>query len=216
MSAKENWKKERHQLFHEAHQNQLRAIARQSSLLEEKLRKEFAGTLQQTAQDHRRELKQTIEKTWEEADLVKLEAVNKARLEEQASAREEALEVAARAAKETKRDSELAEETRIESLVKQKEQMDIECAQALARQKEELELEFKDRVSNICDEYDSRLEELQEKHDEQLVLSRQLQADLKAMTDLKDEWQSKYTTVRAEFSDFIDQFPGFDSEFVLK
>lgn len=215
-SAKEDWKKERQKLFQEAHQTQLRAIARQSSLLEEKLRKEFAGTLQQITRDHSQELEKMIEKTWEEADLVTLEAVDKVRLEEQASAREEALTVAARVAEEKKCDSELAEETRMESLAKQKEQLDMECTQALARQNEDLELEFKDRMSNICEEYDTRLEELQKKYDEQLALSQQLQADLKAMTDLKVNWESKYTTMRAEFSDFIDQFPGFRGEFILK
>ena len=41
-AARKEWQLERQQLFKEAHESQLRAIARQNSILEEKRRQEFA------------------------------------------------------------------------------------------------------------------------------------------------------------------------------
>ena len=47
-AAEEQWKQERQELFKKAHENQLRAIARQNSILEKRLRDEFANTLTHT------------------------------------------------------------------------------------------------------------------------------------------------------------------------
>ena len=46
-AARKEWQLERQQLFKEAHESQLRAIARQNRILEKKLRQEFADTIVQ-------------------------------------------------------------------------------------------------------------------------------------------------------------------------
>lgn len=214
-AANESWK-ERQQLFQEAHHNQLRAVARQGAILEENLRKEFEGTLTKVTQDHCQKLKNQIESSMKEAEVIKLEAVYEARQEEQARASEEALIVAARVADEKKQYLKAAEETRIKFLEKQKEKLDVEHVQALKQQKELIEQDFKSKLSRVSKEYDSRLDEFQERFDKQLALSQQLESDLQAMTNLKNSWESKYKNIREEFSDFIDKLPGFRGEFILR
>lgn len=47
VAARKEWQLERQELFREAHESQLRAIARQNGILEKKLRQEFTDTVAQ-------------------------------------------------------------------------------------------------------------------------------------------------------------------------
>lgn len=215
-AAEEQWKQERQELFKKAHENQLRAIARQNSILEKRLRDEFANTLTHTQGQHSEQLKKALEKAWEEAEKAKNRAVLEARQEEQTLAKEEAMAVAERVAMERKAAEMQAEKLKKQVLVNQRQHMEEVQQKALEKQRQELERQFEARLSEVCNQYEAKLNDLQHRLDEQLVRCQCLEEELQAMTDLKTEWEQKHASVKQEFSDFIDQFPGFRGEFLLK
>ena len=106
--AKREWKNERQQLFQEAHKSQLRAIARQNAILEQKLRKEFAETLIEVQGQHREHIEEVTRQTWAEAEIVNENAIDDTRKEEREIARQEAEKVAERVAEEKSIEAELA------------------------------------------------------------------------------------------------------------
>ena len=214
--ARSDWLKERQQLFQEAHQNQLRAIARQNAILETKLRKEFAETLEKMAQEHREHLAREMESTWAQAEAVKREAVERAREEEREGARLEACQVADRVAEEMREEAARVEEEKQRALTEQREELMVEQSRALEAQRQELEEQFQDKLSSVCEEYDLKLTEVGAHLEEQQAVCRELEDKLAAMTEQKENWETKYSNLRAEFSDFINQVPGFRGEFVLK
>ena len=73
-----------------------------------------------------------------------------------------------------------------------------------------IERQFEGRLSEVCTQYQAKLDELQSGYGNQLA-----KGELQAMADLKAEWEQKHADVKQEFSDFIDQFPGFRGEFLL-
>ncbi len=213
--ANSEWLKERQALFQEAHQSQLRAIARQSSILETKLREEFAGTLKKLSQKHKETLARDIDNTWTEAEAVKQEAVETARQEEIDIARAEACEEATKVAETMQQHNQQVVEDKQDALSEQMEALKLEECRALERQKEELEGHSKDKLANVCEEYECRLGEVGRELDEQRQRVEELETKLEAMSQLKDSWETKYENIRTEFSDFIDNVPGFRGEFVL-
>ena len=214
-ATEEEWKQEKKQLFKEAHQNQLKAIARQNAILEEKLRGEFANTLAHAQEEHRQQVKKAIKETWEEAEGVKDMAVLEVRADEQALARDEARKVAEQVAKEKKAAEVLASQKETRALDDQRRHMEVVHQQALEEQRQELERQFEGRLSDVRTQYQAKLDELQSRYEDQLANCQCLEGELQAMTDLKSEWEQKHANVKQEFSDFIDQFPGFRSEFLL-
>ena len=203
-------------LFKKAHENQLRAIARQNSILEKRLRDEFANTLAHTQKQHSEQLKKALEKAWEEAEKVKNKTVLEARREEQTLAREEAMAVAERVAMERKAAEMLGEKQKEQALLNQKLHMEEVQQRVMEKQQQELERQFEERLSEVRIQYEAKLNDLQHRLDEQLVKCQCLEEELQAMMDLKTEWQQKHANMKQEFSDFIDQFPGFRGEFLLK
>lgn len=213
--ARTEWKKERQQLFQEAHQNQLRAIARQNVIFEQKLRKEFAETLIEVQGQHREHVEEVIRQTWEEAEIIKQNAIDDTREEEREMARQEAKRVAECVAEEKSQDAELTAKEKAQALEDQRIHLGQLHSEALGEQKRQLEAEFDEKLGQVCDDYDARLSELQLNLQGQIAENQTLEKDLENMTNLKDEWEEKYMALKQGFSNFIDQFPGFRGEFLL-
>lgn len=214
--AEARWKEERQQLFKDAHQNQLRAIARQSQKLEEKLRKEFSETLVRFHKENKQHLEAVVEQTWREADEVKRKAIAEARREEQELAGKEARNVAERVAREKQQEAELASEEKAHALEEQHRALEKLKAEELREQQSELERQFEMTLKETRIEYEAQLNGLQHQYKEQVATSERLSNELQSMTDSRDEWKQKYENLKLEFSDFIDQFPGFKGDFLLK
>lgn len=215
-AARDEWKKERQELFKEAHQSQLRAIAKHSAILEEKLRNEFAETLMRAQDENRQHLQAMVEATWREAEELKQKAVAEARKEERALAREEAERVAERVVQEKRAAAELAAKEKAHALEELRRHLGNVQESALQDQCRKLERTFEQKLSEESAQYEVKLAELQKQHEEQVAVCQRLEGELEGMTDLKDEWARKHRDLKAAFSDFIDQFPGFRGEFLLK
>ena len=213
--ARSEWKKERQQLFQEAHQSQLRAIARQNALLEQKLRKEFAETMVVVQSQHREHIEEVKRKTWAEADVVKEKAIEQTRMKEREKAREEARMVAKRVAEEKRKEAELAAAEQTQALQDQREYLEQLHREALDEQARQLQAGFQNETDQVVDNYEAKLSELQCRLEQQMVVNQTLERDLEHTTSLKNEWKGKYEALKQEFSNFIDQFPGFRGEFVL-
>ena len=213
--AKTEWKKERQHLFQEAHQSQLRAIARQNAILEQKLRKEFAETLIEVQGQHRQHMEEVIKQTWAEAEIVKQDAIDDMRKEEREIAKQEAKRVAESVAEEKSLEAELAAKEKAQALEEQRIHLGQLHSEALGEQKRQMEADFDKKLGDVCDDYKARLSELQSNLEEQIVANQTLERDLDNMTSLKNEWEEKYMALKQEFSNFIDQFPGFRGEILL-
>ena len=209
------WKRERQHLFQEAHQSQLRAIARQNAILEQKLRKEFAETLTEIQDQHKEHTEQMIRKTWAEAEVVKQQAIHDTRKEEKDIAQEEAKVAAEFVTEDKRREAEQAANEKAQALDDQRNHLGQLHSEALDEQKRQLEAEFDAKLGEVGDSYEAKLSELQSTFEEQIAVTQTLEKNLKDMTSLKNEWEEKYMALRQEFSNFIDQFPGFRGEVLL-
>ena len=192
----------------------MRAIARQNAILEQNLRKEFAETLIEVQGQHREHVEEVIRQTWEEAELVKQNAIDDTRKEEKEIARQEAKRVAESVAEEKSLEVELAAKEKAQALEEQRIHLGQLHSEALGEQKRQLEAEFDKKLGEVCDNY-AKLSELQSNLEEQIAVNQTLERDLDNMTSLKNEWEEKYMALKQEFSNFIDQFPGFRGEFLL-
>lgn len=214
--AREEWKKEKQQLFQEAHQNQLRAIARRTTLLEERLKREFQENIEVLETEHREHMDRTVHSTWEEAGIVKENAVAETRLEEQHFAKEEARRVANRVAQEKRNDKEQAECDMAQALEEHTKYMQEVCRKNLAQQQKDLEKQHAGKMAVVSGEYEARLTGMEQKWSDEVAENESLLADVQEMTESKDSWEMQHKNLKVEFSDFIDQFPGFKAEFILK
>jgi hypothetical protein len=214
--AREEWKKEKQEIFQEAHQNQLRAIALQTGILEKRLRGEFQEKLAQTELENKRCIERAVQDTWKEANTRSSEAVACARCEEHQLAEEEAKRVAHRVDQEKKELRQLAEKEKVMALDDHTKAMQDLCRQALAEQCQKLEQRHDAKSKGMCEEYESRFAELKQQLNKYASDIALLQGDLREMTESRDDWELKYRHLREEFADFIEQFPGFRAEFILK
>ena len=214
--AREGWEKERQELFREAHQSQVRAIARHSDALEKELRKEFSDTLEAVQRKHEKDVLETVQRVWGEADSVRERAVADSRLEEQAAAREEADREAELVAGEKRTLVQRLEEEKQRALREQKDTLNDAHREGLQVHKRELRVEFDQELEFVSSDYEAKLGELQTRYDEELSTSGTLRQELADTTAEMIDWQQKYEKLKLEFSDFIDQFPGFRGDFILK
>lgn len=214
--AREGWEKERQELFREAHQSHVRAIARHSDALEKELRKEFSATLEAVQRKHDKDVLETVQRVWGEADSVRERAVADSRLEEQAAAREEADREAELVAGEKRMLVQRLEEEKQRALREQKDALNDAHREGLQVHKRELRVEFDQELEFVSSDYEAKLGELQTRYDEELSTSGTLRQELADTTAEMIDWQQKYEKLKLEFSNFIDQFPGFRGDFILK
>ena len=215
-AAREEWRQERQQLFHDAHQGQMRAIAKQSAVLEEKLRKEFVETCAQLSDSHEELLQKSIRLAWEEADKIKEDAIQEARKQEQTIARKNAEEHAQTIAKQQRQAKELAERDKKQALDEERVRLNEVHIKAVCDMKIELEQQFAIRMDHMRSDYEAKLNEVQATLEEQIAIKTRLERDLAVMEELRNETERKYEALKTEFSNFIDHVPGFRGEFILK
>lgn len=214
--ARAKWREERRKLSIAAQEEQHRAIMRESTAQEERLREEFAHMLEHLAKEHESNLQETITKTLLEADAVKNSAVEEARLEEKELAKANAEGVAEEVRKQSERTAKEAEDIKQAALNEQKTHIHHwhDDQQQLLRN--ELQQYYADKLAATCEEHETQLASLQEELQEERNKRFHSQKELSKMTQLKDDWKFKYDKLKMEFSHFIDQFPGFKGEFILK
>lgn len=215
-AAREEWKQERQQLLHDAHQNQIGAVATENALLEEKLRKEFDETRTRLEESHEERLRMSLRRAWEEADKIRLHAVEEARKEELATARENAEEAARVVAIEKSQEKERAEQDKLKAVKEEKVRLDEIHNKAMFDMKQELQRRFEARFDESKSGYETKLNYLQAVIEEQSAMRTKLELELAATKELLDESLRKYEALKTEFSNFIDNVPGFRGEFILK
>lgn len=214
--AKDEWKKERQQIYMDAHHSQLRAIAKETAILEKQLRKEFKEELARVREEFQQHLEVTVKQTWEEANRIKESAVADARQEEQTLALQEAERVAQDVEEQRRKALEKAERERKRALADLTESMNAAHQVALAEKEQQMEEEFAGRLREVQDQHDQEIDKLQTELKEALMENGSLTCHLEETTNSRDLWKEKHDNVKKEFSDFIDHCPGFRGEFILK
>lgn len=144
------------------------------------------------------------------------EAVATARREEQELARKEAERVA-QINEERRIETALqAEEDQRKALERQELLLNQKHAAAIEAKEMELQEIHRNEMDKLKQHYDLLLTQMSTKLQEEQNTNQQLTTDLEEMTKQKEEWEKKYHSLKQEFSHFIDQFPGFRGEFILK
>lgn len=212
----EEWRMEKQKLFLEAHQNQLRAIARQTAILENKLGEKFQEKLAQIRQENLEHLERTVKNLWEEAEAKQNLEVALARDEERQLAKDEARLMASMVAEENEDQYQHAEEEKARALEENTELMEGLCQQALAEQQRDLDEQHRAQSQEMSDGYESKLAKLNKQLSEETAANERLMTDLREVGESRDDWESQHRNLKMEFTDFIDQFPGFSAEFILK
>lgn len=214
--ARDQWAKERQELFVEAHQNQLRAIAKHTSILEEKLRREFVSKTKEIAADNKRQLEHTVERTWLEAGIIRDQAVLLARSEEREKAVQEAERVREVVSEEKAMERQQALLEKEQALLLQQTQLEEERERALEEQRQELTAEMQSKLAALREECDQRYGEMERKFQQQVAETEVVRQELLRMAEEKADWESRHARLKQEFADFIDKVPGFRAEFVLQ
>jgi len=203
-------------LLEEATKERLLAIVEANAVLtaELKQQEELHIKLVREAEDKR--LQQALKDASIEATKRQEEAVALARAEEQEIARKEAERVA-RITEERKIEASLqAEEEQRKALENQEQQLSEKYAAEMKAKEQEMQQTHADKTSKLRQEYDTLLSQMNSKLQKEQDINGHLTADLQQMTLEKEDWENKYQNLKVEFSHFIDQFPGFRGEFVLK
>ena len=203
-------------LLEEATKERLLAIVEANAVLtaELKQQEEFHIKLVREAEDKR--LLQALKDASIEATKRQHEAVALAQADEQELARKEAEKVA-RITEERRVEASLqAEEDQQKALENQEQQLSEKHAAEMKAKEQEMQQTHADETSKLRQEYDTLLSQLNSKLQKELDINHHLTADLQQMTLEKEDWEKKYQNLKVEFSHFIDQFPGFRGEFILK
>ena len=95
-------------------------------------------------------------------------------------------------------------------------QLREEREKALEEQRRELTEEMDRRLAVAGKECEEKCSILREQCEAEAAATRGVQEELVKMTELKTDWEERYTRLRAEFTDFIDKIPGFNAEYLLK
>ena len=213
--AADEWKKERQQIYLDAHHSQLRAIAKETAILEKQLRKEFKEELVKIKCECKMELNRMIEQTWNEANKIKKAAIAESRCEEKALALQEAKRVAEQVQEERRKEKEEAEKEKAKALANLTDIMNTERKVALAQKEDEMNIIFKSQLDEIIRNYDEERDKLKAELKELLLENRSLKDCLEETTASRDNWKMKHDNLKIEFSDFIDEVQGFRGEFIL-
>ena len=216
VKAREEWKKEKQKFIKEAHHNLLRAISKETDILEKELRKEFEEDIAQVRTECRSHLEATVQAVWQDADKMREQALTDARLEEQHIAQEEAYRVVERVSEEKRQEKEESEKDKSMALADLTKQMNKICQDAFTEKERKMNEKFAVRTREIQQKHESLVSSLEEQLEDELANNSTLKTKLQEITDTRDCWKRKYENLELEFSDFIDQIPGFRGEFILK
>ena len=207
---------EREHLLQEAAREKQETILYETASLENRLKLKYNSDLANLQHENELNLQATIKSTWEQADKVKQKAIQRAREEEQLMAAEAAERATQEALLEKERALAEAEKEKEEALHEQKEHLQEQHASELQQLEKELSDLYNTKLDRVCATYDSDLLAssllLKEKEEE----LKKLKYKLEEMKEQRQMWELKYDNLKVEFSDFIDQVPGFKADFVLK
>lgn len=164
---------------------------------------------------HEDEKCKAVRKAWEDAEIIKNRIVEETRLEEREIAAEIAKEVAQYVNQEKIEAENRAEQIKLKALEDQKEQMEILQTTQILLLEQELQSLYENKLTETCEQYDLELVASQQLLDEKCKELQHVQDELEEMTNDRDNWKLKYDNLKIEFSDFIEQFPGFSADFLL-
>ena len=208
--------REKEILLEEARKERLIAIAEANATLTAEFKREEELNIKCVREAEEKRLQKALKDAATVASQRQNEAVAKARREEQELARKEAERIA-QITEERKLEASLqAEEEQRKALENQELLLNQKHTAAMDAKQMELQEIHRNETDELQQHYDLLLSQMSAKLEEEQGSNHQLTADLQEMTKQKEEWEKKYHSIKLEFSHFIDQFPGFRGEFILK
>ena len=215
-NAHDQWFKEKKRMEEEAEIRMNLEIDRKCMECEQSLRKEFDDTKRMLQEDSGRKLKEELVKAWKTAEEEKEKAIEKTREGEIRKAKAAAIKVNQQVEEQRRQDSLRAkEDTRI-ALREQEEELEIKSRAEMERLKTELMGQHELEVMKILEEHQMVQATAQQVYYDKVLENTKLRQELHDMINDRDHWKEKHDDLKQEFSNFIDQFPGFRGEFLLK
>ena len=207
---------EKELLLEEARKERLIAIAEANATLTAELKQQEELNIKSVREAEEKRLQKALKDAANVASQRQTEAVATAREEEQEMARKKAERVAQITEERRVEASLQAEEEQRKALENQESLLNQKHAAAMEAKENELQETHRNETDKLKQHYDLLLSQMSAKLQEEQSSNHQLTTDLEEMTKQKEEWEEKYQTLKLEFSHFIDQFPGFRGEFILK
>ena len=207
---------EKELLLEEARKERLVAIAEANANLTTELKRQEEINIKSVREAEEKRLQKALKDAANVALQRQTEAVATARKEEQEIARKKAERVAQITEERRVEASLQAEEEQRKALENQELLLNKKNTAAMEAKEKELQEAHKNEIDKLKQHYDLLLSQMSTKLQEEQSSNHQLTTDLEEMTKQKEEWEEKYQTLKLEFSRFIDQFPGFRGEFILK
>lgn len=214
--ATEEWTQEKECLIRQAAEDEKQAIEKAKESQEKTLRAEFEMFLATVRQQHDEDSRRRVEETWKRAEQMREAAVVTTREEERLEAERKARIVADTVRQQREDLIARTEKEKKQALAQQERELDYKYQQEMDTLTSELQEGFDKKLANVCEQYDSEIIATQILLNDKCSENVQLNKELNDMTCQKDDWMTKYDNLRQEYSAFIDQFPGFRGEFLLK
>ena len=208
--------REKELLLEEARKERLIAIAEANATLTIELKRQEEINIKNVREAEEKRLQKALKDAANVASQRQTEAVARARKKEQESARKEAERIA-QITEERRLEAALqAEEEQRKALENQESLLNQKHTAAMETKESELQEMHRNEIDRLKQHYDLLLSQTSEKLQNAQSSNHHLTADLQEMTKQKVEWEENYQSMKVEFSRFIDQFPGFRGEFILK
>ena len=193
-----------------------KCILLEKAALESKLMRDYENRLEMLQHSHNEKLKETVSKTWSQAEIIKDKIVNDAREEEKQLALEIATQTAHKFEQEKQEMEILFEQLKEKALQDQRKLLETESNTKQHLMEQEFQLTYERKLTEICNNYNSELKVYQQLLDDKNKESKNIMEKVDEIKLERDEWKSKYENLKAEFSNFIEQFPGFNADFLLQ
>lgn len=214
--ANKHFESEKEKILKECKQHNEREIASQKELLKEQMEKEFEGVKQKMKRAHLKQLEKELHEAKLAAEQDKKAAIEKTREEEQKFSSELAAQMMTDFAEEKQR-ARIKHDQETEMLLKEnttKMQKQNSVEQTLLRHK--LTKQYEDKIRAKNREHDIELTASQQVYYDLLMEHNAIKEELRKMRDDRDYWKKAYDDKKIEFSHFVDQFPGFKGDFLIK
>lgn len=214
--ANKRYESEKEKLIEECKQHNEREITTQKEILKEQMEREFEGVKKEMIRVHSQQMDKKLYEAKLAAEQEKKAAIEKTREEEQKFSSELAAKMLVNF-EEEKQQEKIKNEHEIEMLLKEntaKLQKQNNLEQTLLQHK--LTKQYEDKIQAIKKEHEIEVTASQQVYYDLLMEHNSIKEELRKAIDEKDYWKKAHDDKKLEFSHFIDQFPGFKGDFLIK
>ena len=215
-NSQKEWLIEKDKILEERKKHEIQEVAKQTEILREKLTMEFEAAKIKMEVLNQENIKERLEKARISAEKDRKQAVSEAREEEKKIAETLSIEMQMQFEEEKKQELQEQHEKTQNLLHEQAQRMNNQCKKEKNLLVQKLNKEHSENMCALKRDHESELQASQQVYYDLVLENKKIMEDLRETIDDRDYWKKKYEDLKLEFSDFVDQFPGFKGEFLIK